>query len=90
MSKGDLAQTKRLYEFWMQNITSRWMASDALNIPLQSVCRYAAKLEQSNRLWPIKRDRCQISGREVWFVSCNPDHRDRSQLSLFDNGGSDD
>jgi len=89
MSKSRIPQKKKLLEYLRTHTCSRWMASEALNLPIQNVTWYARQLEKDGRLWGVRRDKCAISGRIVWFISSNPNLKDTSQLSLFGGGDYD-
>ena len=83
------SQKVQLYQFLRRNSCSRWMAAERLGIPLQSVTRYVGQLLKEGRLWNVKRGKCAISGRMVWFISANPELRNTSQLDLFEGGDYD-
>lgn len=80
-----LSQYKRFCEFLRENTTSRSMAAEYNDIPLQNVCRYVGKLRKADGIAVIRKDRCAITKRLVQFISTNPALFPQSnQLNLFD------
>lgn len=80
------AQEKIVFEYLLCHVASASMVTLATGVPQKCVTRYKRNYEQAGRLQQIKRDRCQITGRTVWYISTNKDlfSKTSPQLTLFD------
>jgi hypothetical protein len=82
--KRHSAQTKRFFNYLKKHTVSCSMASKYLRIPQKCLTRYKRTLERSGNLWQVKKHRCKITGRMVWFLSTNPDFTsNNNQLTIF-------
>jgi hypothetical protein len=80
------AQEKVVYDYLLMHVASASMVTDATGVPQKCICRYKRAYEQAGRLQQIKKDRCKITGRNVWYLTTNKDLfvKTSPQLTLFD------
>ena len=82
----ELSQNKRIVQRLKGLEASRYMLSKELEIPIQSVCRRVDFLIRQGRVKVLRIDKCKVSGRQVEFISSNPNKfKNPSQLSLWQN-----
>lgn len=82
-SKKRDAQRRKLYAYLKRHTVSRWMAAQALNIPLQSVCWAVREFRQADAVAVVRKDKCTISGEWVEYITTDPDNFPKSdQLKL--------
>ena len=78
-------QLKVLEQYFKENTVSRYMAAIDTGIPIQNVCRYIAMLYDMDLIAVIRKDKCQISGEIVQFLSTNPElFPNDNQLKLWE------
>ena len=80
------AQEKIVFDYLLLHVASASMVTDATGVPQKCVTRYKRNYEKDGLLQQIKRDRCKITGRYVWFITTNKDlfSKISLQLTLFD------
>jgi hypothetical protein len=67
------AQEKVVYDYLLMHVASASMVTDATGVPQKCVTRYKRNYEQAGRLQQIRKDRCKITGRNVWYITTNRD-----------------
>ena len=79
------AQKKIVFDYLLLHVASASMVTDATGVPQKNVTRYKRNYEQDGKLQQIKKDRCKITGRYVWYLTTNKDlfPKISLQLSLF-------
>ncbi len=65
------AQEKIVFDYLQTHVASASMVTDATGVPQKCVTRYKRKLERMGLLKQIKRERCKITGRNVWYLTTN-------------------
>jgi hypothetical protein len=78
-SKKREAQARRLYAYLRKHTVGRWMAAEAVGMPLQSVCWEVGQLRRANAVAVVRKDRCTISGEWVEYITTDPDKFPQSQ-----------
>ncbi len=75
-----------IYEYLQKSIATCAMVCDALGIKEKYFTRIKREFEKNDRLWVLKKGRCQSTGyRSSQYVTTNPDLKPIDpQLSLFD------
>lgn len=84
--KAHKAQKKRFYNYLKRQTVSCTMASKALRIAQKCLTRYKRQLEENGNLWQVKKSKCKITGRWVWYLTTDPDKAPKylvTQLNLF-------
>ena len=83
--KDHEAQEKVVFDYLLLHVASASMVTDATGVPQKCITRYKRNYEKDGRLQQIKRDRCKITGRYVWFITTNKDlfPKISPQLTLF-------
>ena len=76
------AQEKIVFDYLLTHVASASMVTDATGVPQKCVTRYKRKLERMGLLKQIKRDRCKITGRMVWYLTTNKDLFSKRTLQL--------
>jgi len=86
-NKGNhqLTELKTIFLYLQDHVCTASMLAEQTGIKQKNICRYKRDLEQSGRLWEIKKDICQLTGFKAWYLTTNPDLRplNQNQLSLF-------
>ena len=79
------AQEKIVFDYLLLHVASASMVTHATGVPQKCITRYKRNYEKDGRLVQIKKDRCQITGRYVWYLTTNKDlfPKISLQLSLF-------
>lgn len=79
------AQEKIVFDYLLLHVASASMVTDATGIPQKCITRYKRNYEKDGRLVQIKKDRCKITGRKVWFLTTNKElfPTTTPQLTLF-------
>ena len=79
------AQEKIVFDYLLLHVASASMVTDATGVPQKNITRYKRNFEDAGRLQQIKKDRCKITGRYVWYLTTNKDLflKTSSQLTLF-------
>ncbi len=67
-----LAQIKRFELYLQENTASRFMAAIDTGLPIQNCCRFVDMLKEQNAIAIVKKDKCQITGEIVEYLSTNP------------------
>ena len=65
-------QQKTIFHYLQQHAATAAMVSRATGIPHKNICRYKRDLEQSGKLWEVKKDLCKETGNRAWYLSTNP------------------
>lgn len=82
-SKKREAQARRLYAYLRKHTVGRWMAAEAVGMPLQSVCWAIRDLRNADAVAVVRKDKCAISGEWVEYLTTDPDKFPKSnQLKL--------
>lgn len=82
-SKRREAQRRKLHAYLKRHTVSRWMAAEALGIPLQSVCWAVGQFRKADAVAVVKKGKCAISGEWVEYITTDPDKFPKSdQLKL--------
>lgn len=82
-SKKRQAQARKLYAYLRQHTVGRWMAAEAVGMPLQSVCWAIRDLRNADAVAVVRKDKCAISGEWVEYLTTDPDKFPKSnQLKL--------
>lgn len=58
------------------------MVTDATGVPQKCVTWYKQNYEQAGRLQQIKKDKCKITNRYVWYLTTNKDLFPKTSLQL--------
>ena len=66
------AQKKLVFRYLLSNTATATMVAEATGIPQKNICRYKYSLEKENKLWPVERKPCKITGRKASYLSTNP------------------
>ena len=79
------AQEKIVFDYLLLHVASASMVTDATGVPQKNITRYKRTFEDAGRLQQIKKDRCKITGRYVWYLTTNKDLFPKipTQLTLF-------
>lgn len=64
-------QEKIVFDYLQTHVASASMITNATGVPQKCVTRYKRKFERMGLLKQIKRDRCKITGRIVWYLTTN-------------------
>lgn len=80
------AQEKIVFDYLLLHVASASMVTDATGVPQKCITRYKRNYEKDGRLVQLKKDRCKITGRNVWYLTTNKDlfPKTSPQLKLFD------
>lgn len=78
-------QEKIFFDYLKNHVASASMATYATGVPQKNCTRYKRSYEKDGRLVQIKKDRCKITGRYVWYLTTNKDlfPKTSPQLTLF-------
>lgn len=78
-------QEKIVFEYLKNHVASASMVTDSTGVPQKCVTRYKRNYEKDGLLQQIKRDRCKVTGRYVWYLTTNKDlfFKTSPQLTLF-------
>ena len=79
------AQEKIVFDYLLLHVASASMVTDATGVPQKNITRYKRNFEDAGQLQQIKRDRCKITRRYVWYLTTNKDlfFKTSPQLTLF-------
>lgn len=64
-------QEKIVFDYLLTHVASASMVTDGTGVPQKCVTRYKRKFERMGLLKQVKRDRCKITGRNVWYLTTN-------------------
>ncbi len=80
------AQEKIVFDYLLLHVASASMVTDATGVPQKCITRYKRNYEKDGRLVQLKKDRCKITGRKVWYLTTNKNlfPKKPTQLTLFD------
>ena len=84
--KGHKAQKKRFFNYLKKHTVSCTMASHKLRIAQKCLTRYKRQLECIGKLWQVKKSKCKITRRWVWYLTTDPTKAPKhsvTQLKLF-------
>lgn len=76
------AQEKIVFDYLLTHVASASMVTDGTGVPQKCVTRYKRKFERMGLLKQVKRDRCKITGRMVWYLTTNKDLFSKRTLQL--------
>lgn len=65
-------QEKIVFDYLLLHVASASMVTDATGVPQKCITRYKRNYEKDGRLVQLKKDRCKITGRNVWYLTTNP------------------
>lgn len=78
-------QEKIVFEYLKNHVASATMVTYATGIPQKCITRYKRNYEKEGLLVQLKKDRCKLTRRYVWYLTTNKDlfPKTSPQLSLF-------
>jgi len=82
-NKSSIAQKKKILAKLIEQPASRRMVGEMTEVYSGSVCWSVSDLINSNYCFVLKKAHCEISGRLVEYLSCDPNLKPQNnQLSI--------
>ncbi len=73
-----------VFEYLKDHTATASMVSEATGIPQKCITWYKRHLEKSGKLWEVRKKRCQITGRQAWYLTTDQRKAPKNdQLNLF-------
>jgi len=84
-NSGDNKGSKRtaLRNYLRTHTVSRWMAAEALDMPLQTVCWIVGDLRKMDAVAVVEKSHCRISGEMVEYITTDPEKFPKSNQLIL-------
>ena len=86
-SKDNLhvTQLRTIFQYLQTHIATASMVTEATGVPQKCICRYKRDLQQSGRLWEVKKDFCEHTGHRAYYLTTDPEKAPNkyTQINLF-------
>ena len=83
MDSRQRTQLQKVYNYLMNNVATASMVEKALGVHQKCITWYKRELEKSGRLFEVYKAKCEVTGFQASYLSCNPENNpNKNQLRL--------